>query len=113
MSAGGMDDLSANRQTMRDFFALRWSGRAPLNRLFFIDMLMVGTVANLVGVVAAILLMLFDAPPWLGALAYLSPLPYNIFIALAVLRTVETAAPQSPNLYRLGALIWLAAVVVV
>jgi hypothetical protein len=45
---------------------------------------------------------------------FLAPLPYNIFLTLVVWRTAEkSAASAAAAFYRLGALAWLAASVVI
>lgn len=108
-----MSDPSTTQAARRNFFAARWAGEVPLRRVFFTDMLAIGSIANMAGVLCAILLMLAGSPAWLGALAYIAPLPYNVFIVLAVWRTLDATQPPSAGVYRLVALVWLAIVVVV
>lgn len=91
------------------FFAARWRGAVALDRLFWIDMVLVATLLNIAAAFASVLLFGFKLPAWLAVAVYLSPLPYNVFLALAVWRTAERAAPPSATGYRLGALVWLAA----
>lgn len=90
-----------------DFFASRWRGEVPFDRLFWFDMLVVGTLVNLAAGALSVILLALDAPAAAAIAVFFSPLPYNLFLFAAVWR----AAEQSPSGWvaaRLGAVVWLA-----
>jgi hypothetical protein len=94
------------------FFASRWHGEAPIDRLFWIDLMLVGTLINLAAAFAAMLLFGFKLPAWIAVAAYLAPLPYNVFLVLAVWRTTESFSGGAASAYRTGALLWLALAII-
>lgn len=90
-----------------DFLASRWRGETPFDRLFWFDMLVVGTLVNLAAAALSVMLLALDAPAAVAITVFFSPLPYNLFLFAAVWR----AAEQSPSGWaaaRLGAVAWLA-----
>jgi hypothetical protein len=90
------------------FFAARLAGRVPLDRLFWTDMMIVGTLINVAAAYGAILMFGFKHPAWAAAAVYLAPLPYNVFLVLCVWRATERVHGPSASAYRLAALGWLA-----
>lgn len=90
------------------FFADRWHGAAPLERLFWTDMLIVATLINVAAALGAVVLLGLKLPGWLAVAAFLAPLPYNVFLVLAVWRATEQSPANTASAYRAGALIWLA-----
>ncbi|MFN7782986.1 MAG: hypothetical protein ACK5PG_09625 [Lysobacterales bacterium] len=72
-----------------DFFRLRWYGEVPMRRLFWSDMLLIGTLINLTASVAALALVAGGAPAWLAVALHFAPVPYNLFLLLAVGRSPE------------------------
>jgi hypothetical protein len=95
------------------FFASRWRGEAPLDRLFWRDMVVFGTLLNLLTTAVALLLLGLKAPLWVVLAAHLSPLPYNIFLLAAVWRTADAAGGASAAFYRSAALLWLVAATII
>lgn len=95
------------------FFAGRWRGQVPLDRIFYFDMLLVATVLNLATTFASLMALGFKAPEWAAFAIFLSPLPYNIFLVLCVWRATEHSAAASASFYRLGALGWLVVATVI
>ena len=89
------------------FLAARWRGAVSLDRLFFLDMLLVATAINLAAGFASLMAFGFKAPVWVAVAIYLSPLPYNVFLVLCVWRATDSAGAGAASAYRLGALGWL------
>lgn len=78
------------RPVMFDFFRARWNGKAPLPRLFWVDLLAVATVLNLLfGFVS--LLMLAKRVDWAWVFAvHALVIPYNVFLVGSVWRHAKT-----------------------
>ncbi|MGE0500948.1 MAG: hypothetical protein AB7I79_04725 [Rhizobiaceae bacterium] len=93
--------------TRRGFFRSRLDGAVPLDRLFWLDMALVGTLINLATSFAALVALGLKWPAWAWIAVYLSPLPYNLFLVMAVWRTSASAAPGVAATARAGALAWL------
>lgn len=89
------------------FFLPRWRGLVPLDRLFWRDMVIVGTSINLVTSVAA-LAMLGAKMPLAAALAvHFVPAPYNVFLFFAVWRTAAMQPGPIASLAQIFGAIWL------
>ncbi|TRC85167.1 hypothetical protein FJV80_17115 [Mesorhizobium sp. WSM4310] len=97
---------------MTDFFRTRWRGEAPLDRLFWRDMLLVGTILSIASSALALILLGLKLPLWLVLVVHFLPVPYNIFLTIAVWRTVEKGGGPKAQLMMLGAALWLIATVV-
>ncbi len=111
-----MTDLEATGGTTRlkqaGFFASRWRGEVPFLRLFVTDTLVVGTLVNIAATVAAVLLLGAAVPDWLAVAVHFLPLPYNLFLFLAVWRTSERRALPFAWAAQIAAALWLIAVTV-
>lgn len=94
------------------FFRARWRGEAQLDRLFWRDMLLAGTAINIASSGLALALLGLKLPLWLVLTVHLLPVPYNIFLALAVWRTAEKTGGAKASLMMLGSALWLIATVV-
>jgi hypothetical protein len=95
------------------FFASRWRGEAPLDRLFWRDMVLVGTVLNLLTTAAAILLLGLKLSMAIVLAVHFSPVPYNLFLFAAVWRTADAAGNARAAFFRSGALLWLVAATII
>lgn len=84
----------------------------PLERLFWRDMLLVGTIISIASSVLALVLLGLKLPLWLVLTVHFLPVPYNIFLTLAVWRTAEKAVGANASLMMLGSALWLIATVV-
>ena len=91
------------------FFRTRWRGEAPLARVFWNDMLLAGTIVNVISTLLAVLLLTTGASTPLVALVHFSPLPVNLFLVVAVWRSAESAAGTAALAARIVALAWLLA----
>ncbi|PBC05955.1 hypothetical protein [Mesorhizobium sp. WSM3860] len=95
------------------FFSARWRRGVPLDRLFWRDMLVAGTAINIASSALALVLLGLKLPLWLVLTVHFLPVPYNIFLALAVWRTAEKPGGFKAQLMMLGSALWLIATVVV
>lgn len=98
---------------MTDFFRTRWRGEVPLDRLFWRDMLIVGTILSIASSALALILLGLKLPLWLVLAVHFLPVPYNIFLTIAVWRAAEKSGGLKAQLMMLGSALWLIATVVV
>ncbi|MER8883852.1 hypothetical protein [Mesorhizobium sp. M0296] len=94
------------------FFRSRWFGGVPLDRLFWRDLVVVGTAINVASSVAALILLGLKLPLALVLAVHFAPVPYNIFLTFAVWRTAGKSSGVMASLMTLGATLWLILVVV-
>jgi hypothetical protein len=90
------------------FWRPRWRGEAPLRTLFWRDTLAVGTVINLLLGFAALMLAAQGGDLRAVLAVHLAPVPYNLFLALAVWRH-----PQARAWHRVVGAVWAGVMVVV
>jgi len=95
-----------------DFFRSRWLGQVPIDRLFWRDMMLVGTGINVASSAAALILLGLKMPLGLVLAVHFAPVPYNIFLTIAVWRTAEKSGAKA-SLMLLGSALWLIATVVI
>ena len=91
------------------FFASRWRGTVPLERLFWRDAFLVGTAINIATTIAALVLLGAEAPLGVALAVHFAPLPYNLFLTFAVWRTAERRGGGAAFAYQMMAVAWLAA----
>lgn len=101
-----------SEEGVRSFFRSRWLGLVPIGRLFWRDMLLVGTGINVASSAAALILLGLKMPLGLVLAVHFAPVPYNIFLTIAVWRTAETSGAKA-LLMMLGSALWLIATVVI
>ena len=94
------------------FFRSRWLGQVPIDRLFWRDMLLVGTGISIASSVVALILLGLKIPLGLVLAVHFAPVPYNIFLTIAVWRTAEKSGAKA-SLMLLGSALWLIATVVI
>jgi hypothetical protein len=95
------------------FFWSRWHGVVPLDRLFWRDLVLVGSAINVAASVLALILLGLKMPLALVLAVHFAPVPYNIFLTYAVWRTAEKAGGAKASLMMLGCVLWLILTVVV
>jgi len=78
----------------------------PIGRVFWLDMLVYGTAINVVTTIAALLLFTTKAPTALAAVIYFSPVPYNLFLLIAVWRSATKAPEPTATAARAFGLLW-------
>ena len=98
---------------LADFFRSRWLGQVPLDRLFWRDMVLVGTAISIASSVAALILLGLKMPLGLVLAVHFAPVPYAIFLMSAVWRTAEKIGGAKASMMRLGAALWLIATIVI
>lgn len=96
-----------------DFVRRHWRGEVPLARVFWWNMLIVGTLVNLITGGAALAAHVAGAPLWLAALIFFLPLPLNVLLTVSVWRSAGHEAPGWGAFGRAAALVWLALMLVV
>lgn len=84
------------------FVARRWRQEVPPARLFWHDLVLVGTAVNVGFSFAALMLLALGQPLELAVAVHFLPLPYNLFLCLALWR----ACAGRPA-YRIAGLAWL------
>lgn len=97
----------------RGFFAARLAGEVQLERIFWTDMVIVATLLNIVAAYIGILLFGLKLPPWLPVAVFLSPLPYNLFLYVAVWRASARVEPRTAAAYRAAAVVWVALTILI
>lgn len=84
------------------FFSRRWRGQVPLRQLFWRDMLVVGSLVNLLATFVALMVAAQGAGAANAALVHFAPLPYNLFLVAALLRS-----PQRGPTHQVVGVVWL------
>ncbi|MDP3287340.1 MAG: hypothetical protein Q8M64_03445 [Methyloversatilis sp.] len=92
---------------MPEFFVARWHCRIPIARLFWWDMLLVGTAINGALTLAGLLAIANRLPDAAAHIAFALLLPYNLFMFIAVVRTSSRRRTPFAPLFQLTSLIWL------
>ncbi len=85
------------------FFSRRWRGEVRLPIVFWRDLLAVGTSINLLASFLALVVASQGVDIRVAAALHFAPLPYNLFLFLAVWRL-----PQRTAWMRAIAAVWLA-----
>jgi hypothetical protein len=84
-----------------------WFGELPLSRVFWHDMLVVGTAVNLATMGLAVLAVILGASTPAGIAIHLAPVPYNILLVTSVWRRADIERTDWAWLARLGSFLWL------
>ena len=92
---------------MAGFFRARWRSQVPMRVLFWRDMVLLGTLINVLFTGAALAIAASDLSMVLAAAVHFAPLPYNLFLVAAVWRLPASAA------HRWASVAWLALVTLV
>lgn len=98
--------------TCAGYFRMRWRGELPLARVFWNDMLLMGTLVNAATTLLAVFLLATGARLPLVALAHFAPLPFNVFWVVSVWRGAAPAGAATALAARVAALAWLLTVTV-
>jgi hypothetical protein len=84
-----------------------------LERVLWIDMLVYGTAINVASGLAALALFANAAPTAVAAAVHFAPLPYNLFLVVAVWKAADATREQSASIARVVSLAWLVASIVI
>jgi hypothetical protein len=88
------------------YLARLWRGEVRLGQVFWRDMVVIGTVVNLVAIGLAFLAVAFGASTATGIAIFLAPVPYNILLVAAVWRRAAVESSEWAWGARIGALLW-------
>lgn len=91
---------------MPAFVTARLKGDVPLETVFWRDMLVVGSVVNVVATTAALALFAGGYPAWLGLAVNFLPVPYNAFLLVSVWKAGEREAGPPVKTANIVAAIW-------
>jgi hypothetical protein len=86
----------------RRYFSERWRARIPFRDLFWRDLVIWGTLLNLLFTFLGLMLIAQGYPSSWAVVSYLLVLPYNLFLVIAVLRW-----PGANVSYKIVAGAWL------
>lgn len=88
-----------------------WTGRMPLPEAFWHFGIVYGFIVNLLASLAALVLFTTDAPNWLAATVYFTPVPYNLLVLVGVWRGAArwTGEGRWADLARLVITLWVIA----
>jgi hypothetical protein len=89
------------------FLAARWRGLTSVDRIFWLDMWLVGTGINLATTFLSLVVLGLKFPLWASLAVFFSPAPWNIFLVVATWRACEAQKPRGASFYRLLSLTWL------
>jgi hypothetical protein len=88
------------------YFTARWRGRVSLDRLLWLDMILVGTALNLATTFVALMMLGFKAPTVVAVATHFAALPYNFFVVAAIWRKTNGMAAGYAMTARGIALAW-------
>ncbi len=91
----------------RRFFADRWRGLAPVDRVFWLDMWLAGTALNLATTFLSLVALGLKLPLWASLAVFFGSAPWNVFLTVSVWRACQVQRPRAGGFYRLAALAWL------
>jgi hypothetical protein len=98
---------------LKAFFLSRWRGEVPLAITFWRDMIFIGTALNILSALFAITLHAAGAPTTVVLSIFFAPLPWNLFLYLAVWQSANRATPFDALTARTGGVAWLIAVTII
>jgi hypothetical protein len=90
-----------------------WRGEIPLGRVFWTDLLIIGTVANIAATIAALLLFVSGLPVAIGVAVHFLTLPYNLLLLLGVWHAAQREASEWSFAAQAIAVMWFIAMLVV
>ena len=106
-----MDSVAAKNPAA--YVTSLWRGELPLGRVFWTDMLIIGTAVNIAAMIAALLLFVSGLPIAIGVAVHFAPLPYNLLLLLGVWHAAQREASQWSFAAQAIAVVWFIAMVVV
>lgn len=90
------------------FMRSRWRGQVPVHRLYWRDMVLVGSFINLLTSFMALMVWAQGGKPGVAVAIHFATLPYNVFLVAALWRT-----PQCGKVMRWSSVAWLGLMTVV
>ncbi len=80
--------------------------------VFWRDMVIIGTALNVVSALGGMILLAAGAPTALVMTVYFAPLPWNLFLFIAVWKSTEKAEPSDALIVRIVAAVWFVLVAI-
>jgi hypothetical protein len=91
-----------------------WRGELPLSRVFWEYTIGWGTIVNLIGAGAALIVFMKDGPLWLGLLLHFAAVPMNAVLVTSVWRAAERESRSKlANFARPASVIWFVVMFVI
>lgn len=96
---------------MTSYIKARMSGEAPLETVFWRDMLVVGSVVNVVCTAVALAMFAAKYAPALALTVNFLPVPYNAFLLVAVWKAAEREGGPPATTANVIAALWFLAMI--
>lgn len=106
-SGSGVCPAPGGPATCAGYFRKRWRGELPLARVFWNDMLLVGTIVNATTTLLAVLLVTAGVAKALALATFFAPLPFNVFLVVSVWRSADAATGIAALAAKTVAVLWL------
>ncbi len=86
-----------------------WGGRCPLQEAFWLYAVVYGLLINFATLLGFFIVLINDANMVITALAFVAPVPYNVFVVVAVWRSAARypGSKTWADFARLGVVIWM------
>lgn len=109
MAANGQGQVMA--AGLRAWAVRLWRGDEPLGRAFWMWAVALGAILNVVGMFLVYATLQAAAPTIVVVIAWVSPIPYNLFAFVGVWRSAEhyTGPPRWADLARAALVAWTVA----
>jgi hypothetical protein len=89
------------------YFLSIWRGDVPLSRVFWFDMMLVGTLVNALLFTALIILFAAGTPLAVTLVAFLLHIPYSVILFVGVQRSAARRPSVWSAAAQFSALVWL------
>jgi hypothetical protein len=89
-----------------------WRGEIPLARVFWTDMLTIGTAINVAAMIAAVGLFLSGLVAF-GVVVHFAPVPYNLLLLLGVWHAAQREGSEWSFAVQVVAVVWFATMLVI
>ena len=112
--SGGAEAVEsvAPKNPIVGYVAGLWRGEFPLGRVFWSDMLIIGTVVNIAAMIGGVLLFVSGLPISFGVVVHFLPVPYNLLLLLGVWHAAQREASQWSFAAQTIAVVWFMAMLV-
>lgn len=98
---------------MIDYLRRMWRGELPLGRVFWTDMLIVGTLINAGLTVVSMMAFVADVPAAPAIAIHFLPTPYNFALAVGVCRSATKSNSAWAGAAQVAAPLWFLAALLI
>jgi hypothetical protein len=98
---------------MKSFFLARLRGDAPLQTVFWRDMVLIGTGLNVISSAMMLMLIAAEASNRTALIAHFAPTPWNLFLFYSVWRASDRLAGATGSMVKTCAAGWLALMLII